>query len=566
MDELVGSSSPEARRHVIDRFLASLTPWDVLHLRARLREGKVTVQGLASLADLPGELVDLIAQHLHVEDVLSCRLVCRSWLRAWDGEHVSSTLCRHFFPGLLQSGVKTPARDLFLPTAGRFLRRHVAQPVQKTFIPWDASWSSSVFQNRHPSKNVPSLAQLDSSPFYGHSLNDPVLYKDGKLAWQVDLARVIVDDLYTHKRQFCSTGPSLVMSAHRLVLKAVTGHLLIFVSYRADVLYGPFSNMVQVWHLGLEQWRKVHLPAPFAYCYAADDRVAFVTSQEHVISWSWAGKATELDVERHLKPPAAERGRGHRLPGVIWHPTRRNELFVVRTYCLDTPSKPPSPPLPPDIPAACVIRVLQYQDGQLEGQFEKSFSAWAYNSSGRLETRNFLGNGRFCQQLDAHGLHWVGILDESEDPGSKAGSNMYSALPVRLTVVGFNVLTRSFTKRRYMSSYHQHAVVFRGQRMALVAHGTVWDDQLVGVLGVSMADGEMPDTPQVTCFLAREARTALDNTVRCEQELGGYIDSLRAYRMFSDQDFFLLATEHGILVWTFLQEPKLSSIKDIASD
>lgn len=211
-----------ARKAFIDKFLATLSSRETSYLQRQLRKG------LPCLTDLPSELVCLVSEHLDIEDVLSCRLVSRSWNRAWDAESVASSLCRHFFLGLLQtqpSESQTPARELFLQAARRFLRRHWAPPTQRVFLPWSKGETSTFVRFK-------DITQLDKFR-HRHSDNldniEPpsrLVYGDGKLAWEISYSScVYVDDLRACTRKICSSSPPGVYTDSKL--RAVTKDLLI---------------------------------------------------------------------------------------------------------------------------------------------------------------------------------------------------------------------------------------------------------------------------------------------------------------------------------------------------
>lgn len=225
-------SNPQFRTAAIDGFLAGLSPWERMYLRSRLRDCKFSIGGLASLEDLPAEIVCLAAtEHLRLEDVLSCRHVSRAWRAAWDHEAVCSTLCRYFFPGLLEVHAedqeRASARDLFLREAELFQRRRHGKPLQKSFIAWDRAWSSEVFRNKRPDgeveDDVPQVGML--APTRAHQAAR-VVYGDGKIAWEAGSTRIIIDDLRQRQRQVCSIT-RLFLSGQTLDLQSVTKDLLV---------------------------------------------------------------------------------------------------------------------------------------------------------------------------------------------------------------------------------------------------------------------------------------------------------------------------------------------------
>ena len=211
----------------VDAFLATLTPWELVYARTHFRT--LTISGLASLPDLPSELVCHIATQLSLPDILAARQVSRSWRAAWTHGPVVSGVCHHFFSGLLELyNARThwgSARELFDAAAKRYLTRYYARPARTAFISWDAGWNSGVFTNRKPldARNPPSFRRQVC--FYAQG--PPVFYARGILAWQPAKSYVIVDDLRSCRRSVCMLTP-ILMSGQLISLHAVSERLLIF--------------------------------------------------------------------------------------------------------------------------------------------------------------------------------------------------------------------------------------------------------------------------------------------------------------------------------------------------
>lgn len=223
------SSKPSRRRESLDAFLDSLSPWDLLYIRNRFRDGHVKMEGFAGLRELPPEVFASIVPHLRLQDVLNCFLVSKDWREAWTQGVVSTFLCRRFFPGLLELyGGDVPDRhELFLASAKRYLRKHFISRSKRSFVSWDVGWSSDYFissEEAPPSRQLGDLRKVD----FGFAPLT-ICYSNGKMAWQPDNCHLFVDDLYTRERARFSFGVDFV-SGRPLQLQAVTDSLVILAS------------------------------------------------------------------------------------------------------------------------------------------------------------------------------------------------------------------------------------------------------------------------------------------------------------------------------------------------
>jgi hypothetical protein len=223
------TSKPRRRRESLDALLDSLSSWDLLYVRNRIRDGHVKMDGFASLKELPPEVFDSIVPHLRLQDVLNCYLVSRDWRETWRNGAVATALCRRFFPGLLELyGGDVPDRhELFVATAKCYLRKHFMSRTKRSFVPWDVGWSSDYFTNVQvppPSRQLGDLRLVD----FGFAPLT-ICYSNGKIAWQPDNCHIIVDDLYTRERARFSFGVDYI-TGRPLQLQAVTDSLVVLAS------------------------------------------------------------------------------------------------------------------------------------------------------------------------------------------------------------------------------------------------------------------------------------------------------------------------------------------------
>ncbi|RCI16423.1 hypothetical protein L249_3125 [Ophiocordyceps polyrhachis-furcata BCC 54312] len=282
-----------ARKASIDKFLTSLSPWEIIYVRDALRSGKVSVQGLASFDDLPDELADPILCHLRLEDIFNCLLVSRGWWSKIKNEDVSRSLCKRFFPGLLNTETK-PAPVLFLEAVRRYRQRRPHKAKRKRFIGWNTGWSTKTFSN-------PVQPVDDSSVRRDPSFDEERLiirYKDGNLAWQPNPTTVIIDNLRTLNRLHCPLG-RFIVSGQALRLIAVTRSLVVLGHSAMPNNHVFVFYTVSIWHMIDKKWETLSLPGDCWECFATDDRAAFATSEGEVFVWSWGSKTFSERIFTH---------------------------------------------------------------------------------------------------------------------------------------------------------------------------------------------------------------------------------------------------------------------------
>ncbi|EHK16220.1 uncharacterized protein TRIVIDRAFT_122935, partial [Trichoderma virens Gv29-8] len=431
---------PRRRRESLDAFLDSLSPWDLLYMRNRLRDGHVKMEGFAGLRELPPEVFASIVPHLRMQDVLNCFLVSKDWREAWTQGVVSTFLCRRFFPGLLElyNGDVPDRHELFLASAKRYLRKHFISRSKRSFVSWDVGWSSDYFISREEAPPSRRLGDLRTVDFGFAPLT--ICYSSGKIAWQPDNCHLFVDDLYTRERARFSFGVDFI-SGRPLQLQAVTDSLVILASSSPPFRERGVPDNGQSMYNRLS--KSVVLPGKFAQCYAQGDMVAFVTKQGHVVIWGWSDTAIELEIdhgEHFHQPNGWEKDLGG-VPGVMFHPT---DTDIVYAAWLNSPA-------PPD-PRIHTIVVVKFERGLPVARFETALSHPEYRR--HPDSRHSCPAMRLtlsCQKMNAYGGYAVGIVqfvllkegapwDESDNKKN----------PEWLCVC-FNVLTETFVQNKYES-------------------------------------------------------------------------------------------------------------------
>ncbi|KAI9167817.1 hypothetical protein HJFPF1_03954 [Paramyrothecium foliicola] len=394
---------PQQRRVAIDSFLAALSPWELLDIRHRIRNGQIRIR-IAGLEHLPAELIGSIGLLLHVNDLLKCRQVSKAWQAAWDQSAVAALICRYRFPGLLQmpDNWQNPSQHL-IEASKEYLRRH-----QGTEFPNHVSWDINQRRLRQRSNE-------DLGPF---TITEPRLFcSKGLLSWQANGSdHVYIDDLRAKTHRCIRFGESL-LAGHRLHLKAATTNLLVMLQTDSN----NTGRVLQIFNLRLCETRKFTLPSAFHTCYAQDDHVVVITQPGAVYAYVWGSKLTVLS-EAYGTDIDSSGWRPQQVPGVLFHPTNQNILFLVWLLKLPTPTDS-------DDVSQFALAVNKYDNLQLVQKFEKhiqdigpkrpissysefwSYRVRPYGLADRFFEASSVKVGQACQKMNAFGLYMLILYD-----------------------------------------------------------------------------------------------------------------------------------------------------------
>lgn len=538
------------RPHV-DAYLASLSPWDLLYLRDGFRKGVIKITGLATISDLPVEILSIIAQRLGLEDLITCRLVSRSWHSAWTQGAITAAICHYFFPGLLEKyrlegDSRTPG-ELLQSSLIRNLQHKHASPLKSSFILWNRRLSSAIsqpFQGQDPGADGPDELILF------RTRGPPVFYDRGTLAWQPDSACVIVDNLRTFQRQMCCFVDS-ILSGERMRLQGMSSSLLVFAASNSEMA-GLNYNIIKIWHIESREWKRVLLPGPFARCYVEGERVAVTTRQELIIKWSWRGSAVELDQSGILNTVPEGYDAGKSLPGVILHPSEQGVSYIARIYR----SKPKSAVSELTLHShsekrTFLMSVVRYDDlvptQRWQEKIHEDSLSHAPHDSLHVGFRLTL----LCSKMSANGLYSIGtVLTASHD--------LEQPRVVEFATTGFNVYKEAFIQRRFEYADQADRSSLRCCRRIL--DQTTWGCSDHEESLTSWSQDQLL-TPRWFTFHGphpvhdkNELCAGIDPYMR---ELNKCVPVSEPCRIYGDEDFRVLVTNHGIMVWSFTRDTQL---------
>ncbi|KAJ6785711.1 hypothetical protein PWT90_06253 [Aphanocladium album] len=504
------------RQQAIDGFLSSLSSWDLLYLRRRMHAHESRIR-LASLEDLPAEIVIYIAQFLELEDLLTCANVSRSWRETWTFGAVTAYLCCRYFPGLTEKYglLHSEGQDLFSEYSRRYIGKYL-RPRPNAYL--SSRWF--VGNNEPPSSGAAEDMREDAfqrSECLDFGLDSfQMCYSEGLLAWQPDDSYVVLNDLKTLSRSRCSFGASLV-SGHKLDLQAVTRNLVVFSS--------------------------IDLNAGSQICRELNGEAFY---------WSWGGPTMDLQATASelTAPPRGCVSCLQRVPGAVFHPNEDGIFFLSWVYKPATLDS-----------RIHVIVVVKYQQGKPVQRYETTVA----NPARCLDSSKPYSDGilRFslrCQKMNNHGLFMLGVVHTClHYHGNK------STLAVsQWKLVCFNVLTESFIHRTYdkcLTSPKFHRPTWDWAEWRNIQ---AWDDYLVVLWQ------PRPHVIHEPCTFT-ELLLATDNIACISSSQNVFGDIMRPNRLepaltidafhqrrsavanhvFMDDDFIVYASPDSILVSTF---------------
>ncbi|KAJ3495154.1 hypothetical protein NLG97_g3601 [Lecanicillium saksenae] len=553
--ELSQGLDTHERQQAIDGFLSSLSSWDLLYLRRRLHDHESRIQ-LASLEDLPDEIIIYIAQFLELKDLLTCANVSRSWRETWTFGAVTAYLCCSYFPGLTEKyGLPhSEGQLLFSEYSRRYIEKYL-RPRPNAYL------SSRWFIGSNESLGSEGPEDMREDAFHRSECLDfgldsfPMCYSEGLLAWQPNDSYVVLNDLKTLSRSRCGFGASLV-SGRKLALQAITRNLVVFssVDLTAD---SQVCRELQIWNQIQGEWRRISLPSRFAKCYAHGNSVIAVTSGGEAFYWSWGGPTIDLQVTASdlTVPPPGCVSCLQGVPGAVFHPNEDGTFFLCWVY------KPAS--------LDCRIHVLvlvKYQQGKPIQRYETTVANPARNNETALPypSKPFSdGILRFslrCQKMNNHGLYMLGVVETCLH---YHGNKSTLALS-KWKLVCFNVFTESFIHKKYekcLTSPKFHRPTWDWAEWRNIQ---AWDDYLVvlwqprpHVIHEPCTFTELLlATDNIACISS--SQDMLSDTMRLDRfEPAFTIDTFHQRRsavanhVFMDDDFIVYASPDSILVSTF---------------
>ncbi|CAM1510634.1 Fc.00g009690.m01.CDS01 [Cosmosporella sp. VM-42] len=551
--EIASILDQQQRSAAIDALLDKLSDWDLLRIRNRIRN---TTLKFSQLEDLPPELFSHIDKHLMVEDVLNCRLVSRGWCQAWTSEPVLISLCRCFFPGLLEMDSSSEIMGIFLKTAAIHLK-WLRKGTKKEVIPWDPSWKAWNTDHFRDGEGNTSISRTITPP-KPIEVDFPVCYADGNVAWQKGYDMMFVDDLRLRTRQrFGMTfGP---MSGRRPQLEALSDKLVVLVGTGTDRLT---FNVLFILHLQQPGRRTVFLPTPLAKAYVQGDSVCAVTKSGDLIKWNWEiGLSIQLKVkgsEFTTRAPGSDLRFGG-VPGVLFHPKQDDVVYAVWGYSYQQSKR------------LFTLVVVKFKGGDPTWRRETSIANPFHTTAQQCNGATAFGISLSCKKSNAHGSYSLVVFRVLDKEVRLECKTCYRNV-ANWGTVSFNVMTETFSENYFESPpdiewdplCEDQAVwtggVFSGARPFHAAQ--LWNDSLA----ISWHSGEPCLDGVGKPHIVLEALSPVEATgvpgigIHDEVSLDRRCnESTHSGQLFLDDDFVVLRARSGLAFWTVGRENNTDS-------
>ncbi|KFA51418.1 hypothetical protein S40293_03282 [Stachybotrys chartarum IBT 40293] len=356
--------SSTSRSERLDAYLTQIPLADLLYIRRHAT--RIVLQRAASFQELPPEVVGLIAQYVTPNEVLCYRLVSKGWFTSWWHLHITTQLCRLHYPGLLELHAESLLQpgELLLEAMRKIKVKNRVLSQMNIITKNDVSelmpWHSRVLDQELPDWQERLMPPPMTS----------VLYGQGKMAWKTT-SGVVVCDLTSRARKLLKTG-NAILSGSQTHLIALTNKLLITApSARSSI-------SLHVRHLDFDQSKRLSLPSGCQKCSAQNESIVILTTTGQILTWAWQGKLMELATKHKLAKKSAHYDllRGWNHPGVMFHPTRPEVLYLAWVY------NTVLPPLDEGHKSeshysfkACAVHmttiVIKYEHGKVTNQFCK---------------------------------------------------------------------------------------------------------------------------------------------------------------------------------------------------
>ncbi|OAA69886.1 Cyclin-like F-box [Cordyceps fumosorosea ARSEF 2679] len=538
-------------QRAIDDFLGSLSSWDLLYLRRRMHLHEARIK-LASLEDLPAEIVIAISQFLELEDLLTCAAVCRSWHAAWSCGAVTASLCCRHFAGLTERhGLPHADGHRLLAVRSRLYIDKYLRPRPNAYFSsrWFVGGGGSAAAAEDMRERVDHQAECVDFGL------DPLqmCYDDGLLAWQPEDGYVVLNDLRAMTRSRCSFGSSLV-AGRKMDLQAVTRKLIVFSSIDLHA-NSEVCREIRIWTAADGEWKRITLPARFAKCYAQGGTVVAVTTTGDAFYWSQGGPTIDLETTTATgltAPPRECKPSLQNVPGVVFHPNDDGIFYLTWVY---QPTRLSSDH------RIHVIVVVKFMQGKPVMRYETAVS----NPARTCDPQQPYSDGilRFslrCQRMNSHGLYMLGVVQTClHYHGSKN-----TVAESRWDLACFNALTEKFVHRSYdkcLISPKFHRPTWDWAEWHNIQ---AWDDYLVvlwqprpHVIHEPCTFTELLLATDSLACVAGSREVFVEGVRQRGLEPALTIDTFHqrrsgvARRVFVDDDFIVYAAPDSVLVSTF---------------
>ncbi|KAI1002018.1 hypothetical protein K3495_g6184 [Podosphaera aphanis] len=302
-----GCLDPVSRRSQIEELALCLTLSEIHCLRRQLEKHSAK-NGNIFFEQLPSEICQIIANYLHLNDLVRIHSVSRSWRQIFSRpefclhiikKHFQLAWEYYFKPhnpsSTIIGGTPNPYKWLLRASVERIKRERGLASVFKFKFEFEFNWQDLPFQ-----------------------------YCNGRIAFQKD-GIFEIEDLFTHSRSTITTLNRRTM--HKWLL---SNHLLV------GIMFGPTE--LCVWTLSVDDklFHSVRLPTHAHSISAHKNKVGIVTAAFEAIIWTVGGSLQSLKTLT-LDPSCTEQKIV--AANIFFQLNKQNHYFLVYHTRIDSGSK-----------------------------------------------------------------------------------------------------------------------------------------------------------------------------------------------------------------------------------
>lgn len=300
-------------------------------------------------------------------------------------------------------------------------------------------------------------------------------------------------------------------------------------------------------------WREIELPASFVKCYIHGERVAAVTATGMIITWSWGGIATQLEVPESLGLYSPHFGLFGRIPGFIFHPGDPSVAYGV--WAIQDPdigrnrddiptARPPSIPIQTRAgdESLIILAVVKYKDNLVVEEFRTVTSDPFKQLNDQFATHPGMDLTISCQKANERGTYML-FFDVP------AGLSLES--PRAWRSVYFNVVFETFEHHYYREPVMKVDAFDIRELGPGWSYPRPWNGNLFSGRSTSVA---APDIGLSDATIWKMGPTSHQAMAKSIAEIFCRVRDLPGAeevepRIFIDDDFAIMATEYCFAVW-----------------
>ncbi|KAI0392471.1 hypothetical protein F5Y17DRAFT_357174 [Xylariaceae sp. FL0594] len=318
---MAGGRSPGELRQLISSL--SLTREEILFLRLLFLDVQRDL-----IADLPIELIAMIALHLEMGDIARCLRVSKTWRAKFLSDAVILPFARREWPAIVRGNTTPSDAQAFLSRFGSILASYDcwrSGSGDPTFVRWDNAADIGLDPVVHSTADDPPHTDIRLEVDGGRLA---VMYAFGKVAFcPPDSFRVVVDDIVSMTRKVLESRESMVGGSH-LRLHAVGSKLVVTSVGRLLLIWDHVDNVSY----------KKSVPSDVVGCTIQDNKLAVILRGGVVLIWTCGTPMLQLNtsiLKDKIGMGPFETGKWNANLSAFFDPRDSKTIFLASAY---TPS------------------------------------------------------------------------------------------------------------------------------------------------------------------------------------------------------------------------------------